>query len=297
MTGSVLERLGLPPLPEPLPVATVDAHTHLDSTQEDSGLRVADNLALAAEVGIDRVVQIGCDVPSSEWAARLAATNPQVVAAVAVHPNDAARMDAATAEQAWRTIDGIAASGPHVRAVGETGLDYFRTREDAGIARQQLMFRRHIATAKRHDRTLVIHDRDAHEDVASILDQEGWPNRVVLHCFSGDVAFARRCLDRGAWLSFAGNVTYKANRSLREALAIAPADRLLAETDAPYLTPVPQRGKPNAPYLVPHTVRFLAAHTGIELDELCARLAANAAAAFGGEWGVSGSPGTGPADG
>ncbi|GAA2181275.1 TatD family hydrolase [Brooklawnia cerclae] len=287
MTGTMIERLGLPPLPEPLPVATVDSHTHLDSTQENSGLRVADNLALSASVGIDRVVQIGCDVPSSEWAARLAAANPQVVAAVAVHPNDAARMSDTQASQAWCTIEGIAGSGPHVRAVGETGLDYFRTREDEGIARQQLMFRRHIATARRHDRTLVIHDRDAHDDIARILDEEGWPQRVVFHCFSGDAEFARRCLDHGAWLSFAGNVTYKPNHQMREALALTPPDRILVETDAPYLTPVPRRGRPNAPYLVPHTVRFLADQLHTDLGELCARLAANAVSAFGGEWGVS----------
>lgn len=283
----VIERLGLPALPDALPAPTVDAHTHLDSTQQYSKLRVADNLALAASVGVTRVVQIGCDVPSSQWAAQLAASNPQVIAAVAIHPNDAARMSDAQLTQACETIDQIAASGRHVRAVGETGLDFYRTKEPDGIARQRLSFARHIATAKRHDRTLVIHDRDAHDAIADLLDAEGWPDRVVFHCFSAGADFARRVLAQGAWLSFAGNVSYKANRELREALEVAPADRVLVETDAPYLTPLPHRGKPNAPYLLPHTVRFVADFKGLELVEVCVQLAANADAAFGGSWGVS----------
>ena len=287
MSQSVIERLGLPALPDALPLPTVDAHTHLDSTQTFSGLRVSDSLALAASVGVQRVVQIGCDLASAQWSAQLAASNPQVVAAVAIHPNDAARMTDEQASTAWCTIDGIAASGTHIRAVGETGLDYFRTREPEGRARQQVMFRRHIDTAKRHDRTLVIHDRDAHDDIAEVLDSEGWPQRVVFHCFSGDADFARRCLDHGAWLSFAGNVTYKANQQLRDALSITPRDRILAETDAPYLTPLPHRGKANAPYLLVHTVGFLAQHMGVELAEMCAQLASNTDEAFGGAWGVS----------
>lgn len=288
MSESVIERLGLPKLPEPLPVPTIDAHTHLDSTQEYSGLRVVDSLELAAQVGVDRVVQIGCDLASAEWSARLAATTPNVIAAVSIHPNDSARMTDAQAEQAWCTIDGIAASGQHVRAVGETGLDYYRTREPEGIARQQLMFRRHIDTAKRHSRTLAIHDRDAHDDVVRILDEEGWPARVIFHCFSGDAGFARRCLSQDAtWLSFAGNITYKANLALREALAITPLDRLLVETDGPYLTPQPHRGRPNAPYLLAHSVRFIAELKGVDLAEVCAQLARNAEDAYGGPWGIS----------
>ena len=286
MTESVIERLGLPGLPEPLPAPTIDAHTHLDSTQQYSGLRVVDSVELAAAVGVDRIVQIGCDLASAPWSAQLAATNPNIIAAVAIHPNDAARMTDDQALAAWQTIDSIVGSGPHVRGVGETGLDHYRTRTPEGIARQQLIFRRHIETAKRHDRALVIHDRDAHADIADILDAEGWPERVVMHCFSGDAEFARRCLDHGAWISFAGNVTYKANRDLREALALAPIDRILAETDAPYLTPVPLRGKANAPYLLAHTVRFIAEHKGVDLAETCVRLARNAEDAFGGPWGV-----------
>ena len=286
--SEVIDRLGLPALPEALPVPTVDAHTHLDSTQQYSKLRVADNLELAASVGVTRVVQIGCDVPSSQWAAQLAASNPQVIAAVAIHPNDAARMSDAQLAQACETIDQIAASGRHVRGVGETGLDFYRTKEPEGIVRQKTSFASHIATAKRYDRTLVIHDRDAHDEIADLLDAEGWPDRVVFHCFSGDADFARRVLAHDAWLSFAGNVSYKANHQLREALAVAPADTILVETDAPYLTPMPHRGKANAPYLLPHTVAFVAEQKGLELADACARFASNADAAFGGPWGVSG---------
>lgn len=286
MIESVIERLGLPGLPEPLPAPTTDAHTHMDSTQQYSGLRVVDSVELAAAVGVPRIVQIGCDLASAQWSAQLAATNPNIVAAVAIHPNDAARMTDDQALAAWQTIDGIAGAGPHVRGVGETGLDYYRTRSPEGIARQQLMFRRHIETAKRHDRALVIHDRDAHDDILAVLDSQGWPERVIFHCFSGDADFARRCLAHGAWLSFAGNVTYKANRDLREALALAPATRILAETDAPYLTPLPHRGKANAPYLIAHTVRFIAEHKGADLAEMCVQLARNAEDAFGGPWGI-----------
>lgn len=286
MIESVIERLGLPGLPEPLPAPTTDAHTHMDSTQQYSGLRVVDSVELAAAVGVSRIVQIGCDLASAQWSAQLAATNPNIVAAVAIHPNDAARMTDEQALAAWQTIDGIAGAGPHVRGVGETGLDYYRTRSPEGIARQQLMFRRHIETAKRHDRALVIHDRDAHDDILAVLDSQGWPERVIFHCFSGDADFARRCLAHGAWLSFAGNVTYKANRDLREALALAPATRILAETDAPYLTPLPHRGKANAPYLIAHTVRFIAEHKGADLAEMCVQLARNAEDAFGGPWGI-----------
>lgn len=287
MNDAVIERLGLPALPEALPAPTVDAHTHLDSTQRHSKLRVSDNLGLAARVGVNRVVQIGCDLASAQWSAQLAASNPQVIAAVSIHPNDVARMSDAEALEAWRIIDQIAGSGPHVRAVGETGLDFYRTKDPAGIARQELLFRHHIQTANRHDRTLVIHDRDAHDQIADVLDDEGWPERVVMHCFSGDAGFACRCLDQGAWISFAGNVTYKANQSLREALDVVPIEKILVETDAPYLTPLPHRGKANAPYLLPHTVAFIAERLGVDLAGLCRQLASNAEAAFGGSWGIS----------
>ncbi len=172
-----------------------------------------------------------------------------------------------------------------MRAVGETGLDYYRTKDEVGIARQQLMFRRHIATAKRHDRTLVIHDRDAHDDIVRVLDEEGWPERVVFHCFSGDAEFARRCLQHNSWISFAGNVSYKANQDLRDALAVVPVDRILVETDAPYLTPMPHRGRANAPYLLPHIVAFIAEQRDLDLAQACVQFADNAVEAFGGRLG------------
>jgi TatD DNase family protein len=171
-----------------------------------------------------------------------------------------------------------------VRAVGETGLDYYRTREAARQAVQREAFAAHIAMAKAHGKALVVHDRDAHADVLAVLDSEGSPARVVMHCFSGDAGFARACVDRGAYLSFAGPVTFKPNEELRAALAVTPLDRVLVETDAPYLTPMPHRGRPNASYLIPYTVRFMADTLGLDLAVLSRALADNSSAAFGGAW-------------
>ena len=277
------DRLQRPDPPEPLPVAVADSHCHLDATEELSGLAPAEAIRLAAAAGVPRIVQVGCDVASSRWAVAAAAQWPSVVASVALHPNDAARLGA-DLPAALAEIGSLAAE-PGVRAVGETGLDYFRTPEPAGRARQRESFAAHLAFAKAADRTLVIHDRDAHADVLDVLDAEGVPDRVVMHCFSGDAAFARACLDRGAYLSFAGTVTFSNAEPLRAALRVTPLDRVLTETDAPYLTPTPFRGRPNASYLVPHTVRRMADVLGVGLAELCAALAANTDAAFGGPWG------------
>jgi TatD DNase family protein len=203
---------------------------------------------------------------------------------VALHPNEAPRLAAeGRLEEGLAEIERLAASSDRVRAVGETGLDHYRTGED-GRAAQVESFRRHIDLAKRLDKTLVIHDRDAHDEVLAVLDAEGVPDRVVMHCFSGDADFARACLDRGAWLSFAGTVTFKNAEPLREALRLAPMDRILVETDAPYLTPTPYRGRPNASYLVPLTVRAMAQTRGDHLEELCRALDAGTEAAFGGPW-------------
>ncbi len=274
--------MDLPAPPQPLPIPTVDSHCHLDSTQEHSGLDPADALSRAAAAGIDRIVQIGCDLDGARWAVAAAERWPAVVAGVAIHPNDAARLGPELMA-ALEVIEGLA-QHPRVRAVGETGLDYFRTREPAGQALQHEAFAAHIAIAVRYQKTLVIHDRDAHADVLRVLDAEPAPPRIVMHCFSGDAAFARECLDRGAFLSFAGTVTFKANAALREALAVTPRDRLLVETDAPYLTPEPLRGRPNASYLIPHTARFMADQLGLELADLCRALRENAFEAFGGAW-------------
>ena len=248
-----------PPAPEPLPHPVVDNHCHLDiADSEGEWFSTEQALAASAAVGVPRIVQIGCDLPGARWAVEAAATHDALVAGVALHPNEAPRLAAAgQLEAAYAEIEALAGAHAGVRAVGETGLDHFRT-GDEGRAAQEESFRWHIDLAKRLDRTLVIHDRDAHEDVLRVLDSEGTPERWVMHCFSGDALFARACLDRGAYLSFAGTVTFKNADPLREALAMAPQDRILVETDAPYLAPVPHRGRPNQPAWVEHTARFLA---------------------------------------
>jgi TatD DNase family protein len=281
-----------PPLPEPLRVPVADSHTHLDMQNGT----VEEAIAKAASVGVTTLVQVGCDVAGSRWAADTAAAHDAVWATVALHPNEAPRivhgvdgsagpsrprppggeagLDAALAE-----IDALAAL-PQVRGVGETGLDHFRT-GPGGIAAQERSFRSHIDIAKRHDKTLVIHDREAHDDVLRILEEEGPPGTVVFHCFSGDADMARVCASRGYLMSFAGNVTFRTADALRAALAVAPLDLLLVETDAPFLTPAPYRGRPNAPYLVPVTLRAMAGVKGVGEDELAAAVAANTARAFG----------------
>jgi TatD DNase family protein len=276
--------LSRPPAPEPLPYPVVDNHCHLDITLEGSdGLAPAEAVAVAAGVGVPRIVQIGCELDSARWSVDVAQEVPGVVAGVSLHPNEApvqavaGQLEEQLAEIAWL------AEHPRVRAVGETGLDHYRTGDD-GRAAQEESFRRHIDLAKRLGKTLVVHDRDAHADVLRVIDSEGAPERVVMHCFSGDGDFARACLDRGFWLSFAGTVTFKNAGDLREALTVTPADRLLVETDAPFLTPMPFRGRPNASFLVPVTVRFMAQHRRTDLGRLCAGIEANTFAAFGGPW-------------
>ncbi len=274
-----------PPAPEPLPVPVVDNHCHLDIADGPDGswMPTEDAIAAAAAVNVTRIVQIGCDLPGAHWAVEAARAHPALVAGVALHPNEAPKLAAAGALDAAMAEIAALAEAPGVRAVGETGLDYFRTGED-GRAAQQDSFRRHIELAKRRGLTLVIHDRDAHGDVLAVLDEEGLPDRVVMHCFSGDAEFARRCLDRGAWLSFSGTATFKNAGPVREALGLTPLDRMLVETDAPYLTPVPYRGRPNASYLVPLTVRSMAQTRQVDLEELCMALARNTDAAYGGGW-------------
>ncbi len=272
----------LPEAPEPLPSPVVDSHCHLDSTLRMSGLDPAEAIARAADVGVTRIVQIGCDPDDSRWAVEAAERWPGVVAGVAIHPNDAARMGPDLVD-GLEVIEALA-QHPRVRAVGETGLDHFRTTDAHGREVQKEAFAAHIAFAKTYDKTLVIHDRDAHAEVLEVLDAEGLPDRIVMHCFSGDAEFAKECLSRGAHLSFAGTVTFKANDELRQALGVTPLDRILVETDAPYLTPMPLRGRPNASYLIPHTARFMAEVLGLELDRVCHALNDNADAAFGGGW-------------
>lgn len=273
-----------PPMPAPLRTPVVDSHCHLDmSATDDPPLPVGEALARAAAVGVPRIVQIGCDLPGARWAVDVAEQFPQVVAAVSLHPNEApriaGRLGQAALEAAWAEIDALAGH-PRVRAVGETGLDFFRTGED-GRDVQEESFRRHIAMAKSHDKAVVIHDRDAHDDVVRVLVDEGAPDRVVFHCFSGGPELARTCAEHGWVMSFAGTVTFRNAGLLREALAVAPTDLLLVETDAPYLTPHPYRGRPNASYLVPLTVRAMAAVKGLDEDDLAASIATTTERIFG----------------
>jgi TatD DNase family protein len=262
----------------------VDSHCHLDTALEVSGLEPTVAIERAAAVGVTRIVQIGCDLEGAQFAVEAARRWDSVVAGVAIHPNDAARMRPDELASALAEIERLARDA-RVRAVGETGLDHYRTRDDAGHRAQRDAFAWHIALAHSTGKTLVIHDRDAHEDILGVLDGEGVPERVVMHCFSGDAGFARECLDRGAWLSYAGPITFKPNGHLREALEITPLDKILTETDAPYLTPVPFRGRHNASYLIPYTARFLAEVLGRDLIEVCEALEQNAFDAFGGRWG------------
>ncbi|WP_345751077.1 TatD family hydrolase [Microbacterium rhizophilus] len=269
-----------PDAPEPLAVPVYDNHAHLEIADGDESLTLEEQLERALAVGIAGVVQASGDIESSRWAVAAAEAHPRVLAAVAIHPNDApVYAEAGRLDEALAVMDELAAR-PRVRAIGETGLDYFRT-DEPGRPAQLASFEAHIALAKKHGLAMQIHDRDAHRDVLDTLARVGAPERTVFHCFSGDADMAREAADAGYFLSFAGNLTFKNAQNLRDALAVTPLERILVETDAPFLTPVPHRGRPNAPYLVPVTVRFMAAELGVDVDELCARLAANTVAVYG----------------
>ncbi|MFK4730003.1 TatD family hydrolase [Agromyces mediolanus] len=269
-----------PPAPEPLPVPVYDNHTHLEIADGALPLSPAEHLERAAAVGIAGAVQVGTDVATSRWSAEIAAREPRLLAAVALHPNEAPELEArGELDAALEVIDELAAE-PRVRAIGETGLDYFRTGEE-GRGAQHRAFEAHLDIAKRHGIALQIHDRDAHDDVVATLRRVGAPERTVFHCFSGGEELARTAADAGWYCSFAGNVTFKNAENLREAVRLLPRELLLVETDAPYLTPAPLRGRPNAPYLVPLTVRFLAELLDAPLDELCAQLAENTVRVYG----------------
>ena len=284
-----------PPAPEPLPAPVLDAHCHLDlmdrPDHEDGdravalrgdldvrGEHVLRQVEAARAVGVPTLVQVGVDLPSSRWSTELAAAHDGVHAAVALHPNEAGT--GAATDEALREVEALAAL-PQVVAVGETGLDHYRTEGAEGHRRQEESFRAHIAIAKATGRALMIHDRDAHDDVVRVLLDEGPPDRVVFHCFSGGTDLARRCAEHGWTASFAGTLTFKNAADLRDAAALLPEELLLVETDAPFLTPAPYRGRPNAPYLVPHTVRALAQVRDRDLEALCGALDANGRRVFG----------------
>lgn len=270
----------LAPAPEPLPVPCVDAHAHIEivaNTNFDSP-EVRTVIEDAARAGIDRIVQVGYSAEQSQWGANLAALyDGQVLAAVALHPNEAPVVEDLEADLA--IIEALAQQ-PRVRAIGETGLDYFRTPPELR-ARQQESFKWHIDLAKRTKKALVIHDRDSHDDVLSVLLEVGAPEKTVFHCFSGDVEMAKKCIERGYILSFAGTVTFKNAPALREALAITPIDQILVETDAPFLAPTPYRGALNSPAQIATIVRAMAEERNADLAEFATALSNNAERIFG----------------
>ncbi len=267
-------------------------------------------LAAARAAGIARVITVGTTLESSRWSAACAAEYDEVYAAVAIHPNDtvaavasaltadevlaeavlaeavpaeavlaeAVLAEAVLAEAVLAEIGALAAH-PRVVAVGETGLDYYRDHAAPDV--QRWWFREHIKIAKRTGKALMIHDREAHADELRILAEEGPPDQVVFHCFSGDVPMVKQCAEAGYVMSFAGNVTFANAQPLRDAAAAAPADLVLAETDAPFLTPVPNRGKPNEPALVADTLRCLAEVKGMDVADLCDAVTATAQRTFG----------------
>jgi len=270
----------LAPLPEPLPVPTVDAHAHLeivtdDAPGSDAVRKVLDD---AKSVNVDRIVQVGYSAEQSQWCVDMANAFPgRVLAAVALHPNEAPIVEDLEAD--WAVIEKLAQE-PRVRAIGETGLDYFRTPPELR-GRQQESFKWHIDLAKRTNKALVIHDRDSHDDVLSVLLEVGAPEKTVFHCFSGDVEMAKICIERGYILSFAGTMTFKNAPALREAVKLVPHDQLLVETDSPFLAPAPHRGALNTPAQIANIVRAMAAERDEDVAELATALSQNAERIFG----------------
>jgi TatD DNase family protein len=260
----------------------IDNHCHLDFADGEQPLSLTEHVERAARAGIRAQITIGSDREASHWTARLLASEecPETLrGGVAVHPNEAA-LHARGQDHEGREMIGLEDAiaeiaellhGPGMVVVGETGLDWFRTsrQDEQARAAQISSFRAHIALAKELNLPLQIHDRDAHQDILEVLDADGAPERTVLHCFSGDAAFARECADRGYYLSFAGTVTFKNAQNLRDALAEVGLGQVMVETDAPFLTPVPYRGRPNSSYLIPLTMAQIAESTGSDLEHAC----------------------------
>jgi len=269
-----------PPLPEALVVPVYDNHTHLEIQDGAASLDYREQLDRASSVGVRGVVQVGTDLATSQWSAEVASREPRVLAAVALHPNEAPEIEARGALDDQLAQIAELASRPRVRAIGETGLDFFRTGED-GRAAQIRSFEAHIEIAKQSGLALQIHDRDAHREVVEVLERVGAPERTVFHCFSGDAEFAQLVAEHGWYLSFAGTVTFKNAPALREALEAVPRSTLLVETDAPYLTPVPFRGRPNSAYLIPHTLRSMADTLGTDVSMLAAQISSNTELVYG----------------
>lgn len=305
-----------PAPPEPLPAPLVDDHTHLETvltTTGDEGWAsgregggppdvqhpaVLEHLARAASVGVTRLVQIGCDLPAVTWTDDAVRAHPALLGGVAIHPNEVVlhagvrevapdglepapeEHHAVGLDEALARVEAVARGNDRIRVVGETGLDHFRA-GPRGREVQREAFRAHIALAKELGLALQIHDRDAHAEVVEVLLADGAPERTVLHCFSGDRQMAEVCARQGWYLSFAGPVTYPSSDELRHALHVTPRDRLLLETDAPYLPAHPFRGRPNAPYLLPVTARAVAAELDVDLADLCRTVSATAEQVYG----------------
>jgi TatD DNase family protein len=272
--------LSYAPLPEALVVGVYDNHTHLEISDGENPMGYREALDKASSVGVRGVIQVGGDLETSRWSAAIAAVEPRVLAAVAIHPNEAPRYEAAgQLDAALAEIDELAGR-PRVRAIGETGLDFYRTEGD-GLKAQQRSFEAHIAIAKKHNLALQIHDRDAHAAVVETLRRLGAPEKTVFHCFSGELELAKICVDNGWYVSVAGTSTFKNAGALREALTAVPRHLLLVETDAPYLTPSPFRGRPNSPYMLPYTMRELAVTLGGDVAMLAAQIASNTEYVYG----------------
>ena len=268
------------PLPEPLPRPTIDSHCHMELIAKSAAdaPEVRAILDEAAAVGIEQVMQIGYDLEQSRWSVAVAeAWVGRALAAVALHPNEAPMVD--DLDDQLREIEKLA-QHPRVRGIGETGLDYFRTPEELRT-KQEFSFRSHIAIAKRTNKALIIHDRDAHEDILRVLREEGAPEKVIFHCYSGDAQMASECVRAGYFLSFSGTVTFKNAPALREALLRTPLENLLVETDAPFLAPAPYRGALNSPAQIARTIRFMAEVMEKPVEELCDATRENALGLFG----------------
>jgi TatD DNase family protein len=273
-----------PELPEPLSVGTYDNHTHLEIADSDNPLGVEQHIELMKKAGMLGAVQVGVTLESSHWSVEVATQYDELLAAVALHPNEAPLYE--TTEKLEQAVSEIAelATQPRVRAIGETGLDFFRTEGDENIELQQQSFDWHIEIAKQNNIAMQIHDRDAHSQVVSTLKRVGAPERTVFHCYSGDVELARICNENGWYMSFAGNVSFKKNTHLKESFLVADPSLVLIETDAPFLAPEPIRGRPNAPYLVPHTLRYLASIAEVDVSELAEKINQNTVGVYG-SWG------------
>jgi TatD DNase family protein len=252
-------------------VPYVDTHCHLDHHEQ---LAATEQVERARAAGVSAMITVGTDMASSTQAVRTARHFDGVWAVVGVHPNDA--MEATP--HVLEVIDRLARED-EVVAVGETGLDYYR--DHTTPQQQEASFRAHIELAREHDKALVIHCREAWHDCLGILEDAGAPERVVMHCYSGDLEITRRCAEAGWFMSFAGNVTFKNAEDLREAAAQVPPELLLTETDSPFLTPHPYRGKPNDPSTIPYVLRTLAEVQGRAVEAVEKDVLANASRAFG----------------